>query len=167
MRTVIITALVVGLLTCGTCAGGAYWGLHRVGEELTGSNEWSEDAVGRAQVAPLFGVTLPPAVVTYRSRAIGFQDWSYEVLAQLRPGDKEAWLAANHLTPAAEPGTADLEALETEIRRAGTPKGAARVTTLEGLPRETDDAGVPTVSRNATLIEYDDQCWVYLETFDT
>lgn len=165
-RTVLLTALLVGLVTCGTCAGGAYWGLHRVGEALAGSSEWSEDAVARTQVAPLFGVTLPPEVLAYRSRAMGFQDWSYEVLVQLRPADEARWLAANHLAPSAEPAGADLADLEAEIRRVAAPKGTARATLLEGLPRETDDAGVPTVHRRATLLEYDDQVWVYLDSFE-
>ena len=91
-------------------------------------------------------------MLTWRSRSYGLQDRTYEVLVQLKPGDKARWLEANHLRATGEPVSVDVEGLEVEICRAGTPKGAVRATTLEGLPREhganpRPDGDAPRVRR--------------------
>jgi len=161
-RQLIILIIVLALLSCGTCVGGACWGLNRVVRTVSGSPDWSDDAVTPAEAHDIFGVALPATVLTWRSRTFGLQVWSFEVLAQLRPEDKAWFLATNRLKPARGPPAGLREDLALEIRKAGAPKGQARVTRF-ALPEQGDGG---TLERSAALIEYDDQLWLSLDSFD-
>lgn len=168
------TALVVlGVLGLATCVIGVGAGLvlKKVAESALGSDAWGGEAVAEADLPKLFGVRFPAKPVVVRSRVQGFQDAMYEVLVRLPPGEKDAFLSANGLTPSPSQAlglVGDVEAAKAELRARQPGPGPVTAQALDGfVDQEGPDGGYVELFRSGVLLEADGEAWVYLVAFST
>jgi hypothetical protein len=120
--------------------------------------QWSGDLLAQHDVPRVFGVKFAAPVSRFRVRALELADASYEVLAELGPGEAGArFVAVNQLTAVASQSDELVEldaALEELLRLTGE---APSSITLYAGPLS------PVFERQVRLLRVGDSTWVVLD----
>lgn len=158
--------VVLGLVVLGFLGAGAltFLMVHTL-DGLTGSTEWSEDAVPERELPTVFGVRLPVKPLRYQSRSSAFQDQQFEVLVQLPPGSAEAFLGVNHLTRGPKQAL-DLDVVDqVRVLEPSTPP--LESSSLQLSTALQADGGELNLHRKGELLEGPGVAWLHLFAFET
>lgn len=158
---VFVAVCVLGCLGTGVVAFVMIRSLNSFG----GGGEWSSTAVAERDLPRLYGVRLPTAPLKWDSRAMGFQDGIWEVLVQLPPESRDAFLTMNKLE-LTDIGAGFEDDTLQRIRELdpSTPKlKSQRVRLPEAT---TPDGGGWYLYRSAVMYEGEGVFWLYLSAHE-
>lgn len=151
--------LLVGLALMTAVVGAGAYVVLRASAKAFEQGGWSSDVLSQHDVPRVFGVKFVENPKRYRVRVLDLADASYEVLAEVGPGEAGATFVARNALVASSPsheapGPELDAALEELTRLTGQAPSSIKTFTF---------AHQPSVERQVTMLTVGESTWVVLD----